>query len=83
MRECTFHLSGKVNRHNLIIWGSQNPHQVVEHVRDSPKVNAFRVVRGTLLYGPLFFAEAIIMGRVYLDMLEHFLVLQLDANNVI
>jgi hypothetical protein len=25
-----FHLSGKVNRHNLIIWGSQNPHQVVK-----------------------------------------------------
>jgi hypothetical protein len=23
--EATFHLSGKVNRHNLIIWGSQNP----------------------------------------------------------
>jgi hypothetical protein len=28
--EATFHLSGKVNRHNLIIWGSQNPLQVVE-----------------------------------------------------
>jgi hypothetical protein len=28
--EATFHLSGKVNHHNLIIWESQNPHQVVE-----------------------------------------------------
>jgi hypothetical protein len=28
--EATFHLPGKVNRHNLIIWGSQNPLQVVE-----------------------------------------------------
>jgi hypothetical protein len=28
--EATFHLSGKVNRYNLIIWGSQNPLQVVE-----------------------------------------------------
>jgi hypothetical protein len=28
--EAIFHLSGKVNRHNLIIWGSQNPLQVVE-----------------------------------------------------
>jgi hypothetical protein len=28
--EATFHLSGKVNRHNLIIWGSHNPLQVVE-----------------------------------------------------
>jgi hypothetical protein len=42
--EATFHLSGKVNRHNLIIWGSQNPHQVVEYVRDSPKVNVFCAV---------------------------------------
>jgi hypothetical protein len=28
--EATLHLSGKVNHHNLIIWGSQNPHQVVK-----------------------------------------------------
>jgi hypothetical protein len=28
--EATFHLSGKGNHHNLIIWGSQNPLQVVE-----------------------------------------------------
>jgi hypothetical protein len=36
--EATFHISRKVNQHNLGIWGSQNPHQVVEHVRDSLKV---------------------------------------------
>jgi hypothetical protein len=28
--EATFYLSGKVNHHNLIIWGSQNPLQVDE-----------------------------------------------------
>jgi hypothetical protein len=28
--EANFHLSGKVNRHNIIIWGSQNPLQVVK-----------------------------------------------------
>jgi hypothetical protein len=28
--EATFHLSRKVNRHDLIIWGSQNPLQVVK-----------------------------------------------------
>jgi hypothetical protein len=81
--EATFHLSGKVNRHNLIIWGSQNPHQVVEHVQDSPKVNVFCAVSRTQVYGPFFFAEATVTGHVYLDMLEHFLVPQLDVNNVI
>jgi hypothetical protein len=53
--EATFHLSGKVNRHNLIIWGSQNLHQVVEHVRDSPKVNVFCAASRTQVYAPLFF----------------------------
>jgi hypothetical protein len=28
--KATFHLSGKVNHHNQIIWGSQNPLQVVK-----------------------------------------------------
>jgi hypothetical protein len=36
----TFHLSGKVNRHNVRIWGTKNPHEIVEHMRDSPKLNA-------------------------------------------
>jgi hypothetical protein len=27
--EATFHLSGKVNRHNIRVWGSENPHAVV------------------------------------------------------
>jgi hypothetical protein len=36
--EATFHLSGNVNRHNLVIWGSNNPCEVIEHTRDSPKL---------------------------------------------
>jgi hypothetical protein len=39
--EATFQLSGKVNRHNIRVWGSENPHTVVEHSRDSPKINGF------------------------------------------
>jgi hypothetical protein len=34
----TFHLPGKVNRHNLIIWGSQNSKRAVKNVCDTPKV---------------------------------------------
>jgi hypothetical protein len=81
--EATFHLSGKVNRHNLIILGSQNPHEVVEHVRDSPKVIVFCAVSQTQAYEPFFFAEATVTGHVYLDMLEHFPASQLDVNNMI
>jgi hypothetical protein len=39
--EAKFHLSGKVNRHNVRIWGTQNPRETVEHERDSPKVDVF------------------------------------------
>jgi hypothetical protein len=61
------YLSRKVNRHHLIIWGSQNPHQFVGHLRDSPKVNVFYAVSRTHVYGPLFFADTTINGsRVYI-----------------
>ena len=39
--EATLHVSGAVNRRNVSIWGSENPHAYVEHQRDSPKVNVF------------------------------------------
>ena len=39
--EACFHASGKVNRHNMRIWGSKNPHVVIEHLRNSPKVNVW------------------------------------------
>ena len=39
--EATFHVWGKVNRHNVRIWGTENPHATTEYVRDSPKLNVF------------------------------------------
>jgi hypothetical protein len=55
--EATFRIPGVVNRHNLIIWGSQNPPQVVEHVRDSSKINVFCTVSITRVYGSFFFSK--------------------------
>jgi hypothetical protein len=39
--EATFHLSGKVDRHNVRVCGTENPHATTEHQRDSPKLNVF------------------------------------------
>jgi hypothetical protein len=39
--EATFRVSGAVNRRNVRIRGSENPHACVEHQRGSPKVNVF------------------------------------------
>jgi len=35
--ESTFHISGKVHRHNVRIWGTENPHEMVQHERVFPR----------------------------------------------
>jgi len=39
--EAKFHVCGKVNSHNVRIWGTENPHETMELVRDSYKVTVF------------------------------------------
>ena len=39
--EATFHVSGKLNKHNVRIWGSEHLHEMRELERDSPKVNVW------------------------------------------
>jgi hypothetical protein len=39
--EATFHLSCMVNRHNMRIWGTEHPQEVMEYQRDSPKVKVW------------------------------------------
>jgi hypothetical protein len=68
--KATFHLSGRVNRNNQRIWGSENPHESFERVRDSPKVIVFAAMSREKLYGPFFFIEPTVTGIVYLDVLR-------------
>jgi hypothetical protein len=70
--EATFHLSGKVNRHNCRIWGSENPHEFIEHERDSPKINVWCALSHTRVIGPFFFHENTVKATNYLDMLESY-----------
>ena len=50
--EATFHVSGKVNRRNVRIWESQNPHSTQEHVRDNPKLNVWCSLSQNKVIGP-------------------------------
>jgi hypothetical protein len=43
-----------VNKHNVRIWGTENPKAVVELVTDSPEVNAFCAQSRRKAYGPFF-----------------------------
>ncbi|KAJ4441070.1 hypothetical protein ANN_10920 [Periplaneta americana] len=57
--------------------GMRKPHRIIEHERDSPKVNVFCALSQRKLYGPFFFIEATVTGYSYLDMLQQWLVSQL------
>jgi hypothetical protein len=76
--EATFHISGHVNRHNCRIWGEENPHELYEHERDSPKVSVWCGMTENRIYGPFFFDERTVNGAAYLNMLQNFLVPQLQ-----
>ena len=52
--ETTFHLSGKVIRHNVCIWGTHHLHEAVKHQKDFPKMNVFWAVSQDKIYNPFF-----------------------------
>ena len=69
--EATFHISGRVNRHNCRIWGDENPCELYEHERDSPKVSVWCGLAANQIYGPFFFDERTVNGASYLNMLQN------------
>ncbi|PNF14823.1 hypothetical protein B7P43_G06338 [Cryptotermes secundus] len=77
----TFHLSGKVNRHNVRLWGTENPRAIVALERDPPKLIVFCALSQTKLYGPFFFCEKTVTGTSYLDMLQLWLFPQLPVDS--
>ena len=80
--DATFHVCGKVNRLNVHIWGTQNPHATIENLRDSPQVNVFCAVSSCKDYGPFFFAEPTVTGINYLHIVQLWLMPQLQENIV-
>ena len=68
--EVMFHVCGKVNHHNVRIWGTENPHAMMEHIHDLPKMNVLFAVSSCKVYGPFSFVEPTVTGINYLDMLQ-------------
>ena len=77
--EATFHTSGKVNKQNVRIWGLENPHDSVEHVRNSSKVTVFCAISKKHVHSPYFFDENV-TGDNYLYMLQACLMDRLAAD---
>lgn len=66
-------LCGIVNKPNVHIQGSENPHASVEFVLDSPKVNEFCALSEDKVYGmSIFIHRRTVLGMTYkyLDMLD-------------
>ena len=59
----------KFNRPTIRIWGTENPHEAIEYVRDSPKLNVSFPVSSEKGYELFFFGEPALVGITYLDML--------------
>lgn len=64
--EATFHVAGKLNRHNVRIWRSENPHLYPEHTRGSEKLH-------------FWCAVSCRKRNIFLDMLGNFVVLPLES----
>jgi hypothetical protein len=58
----------------------EQPRRVIEHERDSPKVNVFCAMSKTKTYGPFFFAKKTIGGFYYLDTLQSWLFPKLERD---
>jgi hypothetical protein len=78
--EATFDLSGRVNRYDVRIWGSENPRESFEHERDSPKFNDFAAMSREKQYRSFFFIQSTVTGIIYLDMLHERLMPQLQED---
>ena len=76
--ESTFHVSGLLNRHNLRIWCSENPHDTCELELDSPKLNVWCGIMHDKIIGPFFFAEKSITAQIYLKVLTEYALPQLE-----
>jgi hypothetical protein len=56
--QAAFRVCGKVNSHIVRIWGTEDPHATMQHVRDSPKVNVFCAVSSLQRLRIIFLCEA-------------------------
>lgn len=72
--EATFHVSGRVNRHNTVYWARENPRATRELSRGSPKVNVWCAVTASTIIGPYFFEDRTVNAINYLSMLETFFI---------
>ena len=69
--EATFHVSGRANTPNCLIWETENPRVSYKLERASPEQNVWCGVTSEKVYGPFFFEEETVRAVNYLDMINY------------
>jgi hypothetical protein len=67
--ESIFHISGKVHRYNLRLGGIENPHEMVQREKASPKIDVF-VQRPHEIFMGLSFSVKTLTATNYLENLQ-------------
>ena len=75
--EAHFYLDGAVRKRNCRIWGTENPHETVDHDAYAPHITVWCAVTQKAVIGPDFFTErcqtVTVTATRYKNMLERFL----------
>ena len=81
--EATFHVSGQANTPNCPIWKTENPHVSYELERASPKESVWCGVTSEKVYRPFFLVEETVRAVNYVDMIEQYVVPQLQQDEIL
>lgn len=74
--ESYFSLSGHVNRHNCVVWGSEKPREIIERDVHAPKVCVWFGYSAQYRLTPFFFPDTV-TGENYAEMLRNHVVPQI------
>jgi len=70
--ECSFSLSGGVNKQNCRIWGTERPSTVYESPQSSASIMVWCALSKKEIIGPYFFENESVTGETYKRMLRYF-----------
>lgn len=70
--EAWFYLSGYINKQNMRIWSSENPHEFIQSPLHSQKIGVWLAVSRRRIFGPVFFEGTINAERYRNNLLEPF-----------
>jgi hypothetical protein len=70
--ECSFSLSGGVNKQNCRIWGSERPQEVYESPQSAPSIMVWCAISKKGIIGPYFYENENVTGETYKKMLRYY-----------